>query len=101
MPPPRPGHARPSTSPSCRTGFLYLLPPQRVGIGCHHRHSLEIQPTASSPTDGAVGLCFAGPGKDDRVRLLALAFAAVVLTGCSGESSSPAALGPSSGPTAV
>jgi hypothetical protein len=41
------------------------------------------------------------PGKDGRVRLLALALAAVVLTGCSGDSSSPAALGSASGPTAV
>jgi hypothetical protein len=51
---------------------------------------LEIQPTASSPTDGAVGLV-GSSGKDGRVRLLALALAAVVLTGCSGDSSAPAA----------
>ena len=89
---PLPGHARRSTSPSCpRAGFLRRLPPRRVGNGYHPRHSLEIQPTASSPTDGAVGLALPA-GKDGRVRLLALALAAAVLTGCSGGSSSPAAL---------
>jgi hypothetical protein len=61
---------------------------------------LEIQPAASSPTDGAVGLALPA-GKDGRVRLLALALAAAVLTGCSGGSSSPAALAGTSGPTAV
>ena len=40
-------------------------------------------------------------GKDGRVRLLALALAAAVLTGCSGDSSSPAALAGTSGPSNV
>jgi hypothetical protein len=61
---------------------------------------LEVQPTASSPTDGAVGLVVPS-GKDGRVRLLALALAAVVLTGCSGDNSAPAALPGTSEPTAV
>jgi hypothetical protein len=61
---------------------------------------LEVQPTASSPTDGAVGLVVPS-GEDGRVRLLALALTAVVLTGCSGDASAPAPLAGTSEPAAV